>query len=290
MKILKYLTYSLVLSLMVVSCDKHEIAFDTTPALDAEFQLHYFEPIVSKSANYIDSVFINDVLYSSVAGNGALATYNGVPSGSTGKFFAVKSGVINIKLYRGKEVKNADGTTKKVPELIYNQNCELTPGKQNVFVHDLAKEPVVVDNHFPYWPSRPSNVATFDTDSVASVMFVNLLYETPGVTYAGALQYQYEDVRTGEWVNIGAPVLFGQATERTHVKVVKDSHNSWGTCDVNYRILDENGNVLQVMNTYGNMIDYADYWSMGIGRAHMHILRGYRMSTPVCGVSRWWSK
>ena len=93
MKILKYLTYSLALMLLLASCDKHEMKFvDNKVVTDmAEFQLHYFEPIANTAANYIDSVFVNGVLYSSVNGSGQLVPYNGVPGGGIGKFFTVYS-------------------------------------------------------------------------------------------------------------------------------------------------------------------------------------------------------
>ena len=114
MKILKYLTYSLALILMVASCEKHEILFPTTPVdkNDAMFQLHYFEPINNVAANYIDSVFVNDVIYSSVDGSGQLLPYNGVPGGSAARFFTVKSGEVNLKFYRKGNI-------------VYNQNVSL---------------------------------------------------------------------------------------------------------------------------------------------------------------------
>lgn len=280
MKILKYLTYSLALILMVASCDKHEILFNTDPITDtdAEFQLHYFEPINNTAAYYIDSVFVNDVLYSSVNGSGQLLPYNGIPGGSVGRFFAVKSGEVNFKFYRK-------------GELVYNQNVTLAPGKQNVFVHNLEKAPAVVDNGFPYWNTSSSSATpeTFDTDSVASVMFVNMLYEDATTPYSGKLQYQYEDVRTKEWKNVGEPVAFGEGTTRVNVKVVKTTHNSSGNCYVNYRILDKSGNILKVYNSGGKEVDYSDYWRAYIGRAYMHIYSGVRTAKPTQGVKVWTS-
>ena len=89
---------------MVASCDKHELMFNTIPAGEAEFQLHYFEPINNAAAYYIDSVFVNGVLYSSVNGSGQLLPYNGVPGGGIGKFFSINPGDVNLKFYRKGEV------------------------------------------------------------------------------------------------------------------------------------------------------------------------------------------
>ena len=280
MKLLKYLTYSLALILMVASCEKHEILYDTIPVdkNDAMFQLHYFEPINNVAANYIDSVFVNDVIYSSVNGSGQLLPYNGVPGGTTGRFFTVKSGEVNLKFYRKGNI-------------VYNQNVTLTPGKQNVFVHNLNQKPVVIDNQSPFWNQNSTEATpeTFDTDSIASVMFVNFLYEDATTPYPGKIQYQYEDARTKEWTNLGKAVAFGESTERTKIKVVKSEFNSNGYCRVNYRMLDEDGNILQVMNSAGKMVNYSDYWIAYIGRSYMHIYGGVRTAKPVSAVKQWTS-
>lgn len=278
MKVLKYLAYSLALCFMIASCDKHEILYNTEPAQDAEFQLHYFEPIVNKAANYIDSVFVNGVLYSSVNGSGQLLPYNGVPGGATGRFFSVKSGEVNFKFYRKDKV-------------VYDQNCTLVAGKQNVVVHDLTKAPVVLDNGYPYQHTTEwvPGVSEYGTDSLATVKFCNFLYEKPGEPYAGKLQYQWEHPRTKEWHNLGAPVAFGQATERVAITIVKTVHNSSGYCRINYRILDENGELLKVRNSGGKMVNYGDYWNGYIGRSYMHFFRGNRAATPTCAVSQWTS-
>lgn len=278
MKILKYLTYSLVLSLLVVSCDKHEIMYgDKVPANMAEFQLHYFEPIINDADHYIDSVYVNDILCSSVKGN-QLKPYNGVPT-SGNKFFYVNPGEVNIKFYREDVV-------------VYDQNVNLSIGKQNVIVHDLNKVPVVIDNQFPYWDlsSTTATAETFNTDSVTSIMFINLLYEAEGQPYEGKLQYQYQDVRTKEWKNVGEPVAFGEATKRTPVKVVKTTFNDHGSCRIDYRLLDENGDVLKYINSKGKETSYSDYWTGYIGYVQMHFYAGIRtQKTPYAWVYQWQS-
>lgn len=279
MKIFKYLAVSVLLS-AAGSCDKHEILYNTEPAPDAEFQLHYFEPVPNTAAWYIDSVFVNDVLYSSVDGAGQLLPYNGVPGGATGRFFAVNAGETNFKFYRK-------------GRLCYDQTVTLKSGKQNVFVYDTTKAPVVVDNRFPYWDPTTSTATpeTFNTDSVAKVMFCNFMYENDPegnlVPYSGTLQYQWKDPRSTKdepiWHNVGSPVAFGQATERTLIKVVKSIYNSSGYCRIDYRILDEDGNLLRMINSNGKEVDYSDYWNAYIGRSYMHIFGGIRNADVKAG-------
>jgi hypothetical protein len=279
MKILKYLTYSLALMLLLASCDKHEMKFvDNEVVTDmAEFQLHYFEPIANTAANYIDSVFVNGVLYSSVNGSGQLVPYNGVPGGGIGKFFTVKPGDVNFKFYRKGNI-------------VYDQNVNLTKGKQNVIVHDMDLAPIVIDNGYPYQhTSGTPSVATWDTDSLETVKFVNLLYENATTPYPGKLQYQWKNPRTKEWENLGNPVAFGEATERAPILIVKTTHNSSGSCRIDYRILTEDGEVLQVANSGGKMVNYSDYWTGYIGRSYMHFFRGIRTGSPTCAVSQWTS-
>ena len=262
---------------MLASCTKHEILPDTRPAEDAEFQLHYFEPVVNQASNYIDSVFVNGILYSSVNGSGQLLPYNGVPGGATGRFFSVQSGEVNFKFYRKDQV-------------VYDKTCTLNPGKQNVIVHDMNLAPLVLDNQFPYpHTSEWTPGSIYNTDSISSIKFINLLYEAPGQPYDGALQYQWKHPRTKEWINLGTPVRFGEATNREIITVVKEVYNSSGYCRIDYRILDENGDILQVRNSKGKMVDYSDYWTGYIGQAKMHFFRGFRTVEPRCNVSQWGS-
>lgn len=284
MKVFKYLTFALVLAALV-SCEKHELKFDTRELdeSDAEFQLHYFEPVPrTGSAYYIDSVFVNGILYSSVNGSGQLQQYNGVPGGATGRFFAVKAGDVTFKFMRKGEV-------------VYEKTTTLNSGKQNVFVYDLTKDPIVIDNGYPYnkaFHDTPT-AETWGTDSIATVRFYNFMYEEPGVPYPGKLQYQWRNEvkdEEGNWIwhNVGEPVGFGEASARTALIVHKTVYNSSGYRAMYYRILDENGNVLKVTNSSGNVVDYSDYWTAYIGRAYMHIWAGVRTSkNPYAYVSNW---
>ena len=279
MKILRYLTYSLALMLMIASCDKHELQYNTTPVTGAEFQLHYFVPVSSTATAYaVDSVMLNGVQVSSVKGAGQLKPQGSIPgSGYTGRFFSVKAGETNIKFYKGGNV-------------IYDQNVTLTASKQNVIVHDLDKAPIVIDNQYPYQHvSGIPNVTTWDTDSLQTVMFINLLYEKAGEPYKGKLQYQWQHPTTKEWKDLGTPVGFGEATERTEVRVIKTTHNSEGSCRIDYRILTEDREVLQILNSGVKYVDYSDWWTGYIGRAYMHFYRGVRTEKGSSGVTNWTS-
>ncbi|MBP5390676.1 MAG: hypothetical protein J6Y40_01170 [Bacteroidales bacterium] len=287
MKKIRFSIIALAALLVLGSCTKHKLWFpmDEMPKDGAEFQLHYFEPINNVAANNIDSVYINGTLYSSKDGGGSLLPYNGVPCMDVGKFFYAPAGSVNIRLMRGGET-------------IYDRNTTLEAKKQNVFIHDLNEDPIVVDNRYPYWNDRgvASTAATFGDDSVCKVMFVNLLYESPGVPYSGKLQYQYKRNDAGDdepWNNIGDPVGFGEGTERTLVLIHYEggpTSNYYKSQRENYRILDENGDILQVLNSAGTkMIDYSDWWTARVGKVYMHIFRGYRTAKPVCGVTQWTS-
>jgi len=280
MKFFKYLTYSLALMLMVVSCDKHEILYDSTPAPEAEFQLHYFEPIVNSAANYIDSVYVNGKLLCGADGGAQLLPYNGVPGGSTGRFFAVNPGQNQFTFYRKDKV-------------VYDKTVNLVKGKQNIIVHDLDVDPIVLDNGYPYQHvSGLASAATWGTDSLATIKFVNLLYEDGNTPYKGKLQYQWQNPRTKVWEDLGNPVAFGEATDRCPILIVKSVYNSSGYCRIDYRILTEDGERLQVGNSSGKLSNYSDYWNGYIGRSYMHFFRGVRLggkAGPTCAVSQWTS-
>ena len=261
------------------SCSKHKLLFKMTPVEEnaAEVQIHYMEPITNAAANYIDSVYINDKLVSSANGSGSLATYNGVPGGAVGRFFVANVGTNNIKFMRKGAV-------------VYNQDVTLTAGKQNVIVHNLNQAPIVIDNEFPYWNrTAPATGANWNTDSVCKIMFINLLYENATTPYPGTLQYQ--GVRQGEdgvYFNVGAPVAFGQTTGRVEVILHKSVFNSSGYQRIDYRIINENGEILKVWSG-SKMVNYSDYWNGYIGRCYMHFFSGVRTANPAPAVRQWTS-
>jgi len=272
MKIIKYLSLILAVTL-VASCEKEPIEYDANPIGEvAEFQLNYVVPVTTAAANNITKVEINGQLY---ANNTApLKTYNAIPSGSAGRFYTVNPGTVNIKMYQGTDM----------DQLVYDQNTTLTVSKQNVFVHDFNQPPVVIDNGYPYIRRE-----VVETDSTTWVKFYNFLYETAGVPTTLRLQYQYVSHRTGELVNIGNPVAFGESTGWEQVLLLKTDIVSSGSRRIDYKIkvIDDNGAVvgdLQVMKSNGTYASYSDYWTGYLGRRAHHIFCGYRAASPTSGV------
>jgi hypothetical protein len=278
MKNIRYMIL-LLATLGMVSCDKHEIEYRATPLTGemAEIQLHYFVPLESKANNHIYKMEIAGKEY--VNNNSSiLSVYNGIPSGSVGRFYAVNTGDVNIKLYKGPEM-----------ELTYDKNVKLSAGKQNVFVYDFDKEPIVFDNGYPY----EQNV-TMDTDSTCWVKFYHFLYEKEGEYSSLKLQYQYQytkrDGSKSEWINIGDPIGFGETTGWQPIRVIKEVYNSSGKARVDYniKVQDANGEYtvdLQTINKNGKYIPYSDYWNNYIGRRYHHVLKGMRSSQPIASVS-----
>lgn len=281
MMIMKKIRFSILLVaavLLLASCTKHKMWFpqDKMPENWAEFQIHYYEPSANSASYNMDTLYINGEIYGSKDGGTTLQYNNGLPRAaySVGKFYGVPAGSVNIKCMRKGVV-------------VYDQNTTLTVGKQNVIIHDLNAPPVVIDNGYPYWSkTAPTNVTNWNSDSVIKVKFVNLLYESPGVPYPGRLQYQYKRRDYDQWANVGEPVAFGEATAHETIVIHKTVFNSSGNQNVDYRILDENGNILQVKSG-SKMVDYSDWWTGYIGRVYIHFFRGYRTAAPNCAVSQW---
>lgn len=281
MKIIKYISLFLI-ALAAISCDKHEIEYMTTPVGNdmAEVQLHYFVPVTAVADNNIYKVEIGGQEY---VNNGAavISTYNATPSGTVGRFYAVKAGDVNIKLYKGSDM-----------ELVYDKNVTLATGKQNIFVYDFDKEPIVFDNGYPYNTNTTAN-----TDSICWVKFYHFLYEKEGEYCPLKLQYQYQyikDIKSGEkseWINIGNPIGFGETTGWQPIRVIKSIFNSSGYARIDYKIKvqDENGEYtgdLQLWNSNGKYISYSDYWNGYIGRRYHHIIKGMRSAKPIASVSQ----
>lgn len=289
--IVKLLSLFFMLVTLGTACEKHVVEYDSRdlPNDVAEFQLHYFVPVVTGAANNITKVEVNNQLYAN--NTTPLAPYNALPSGGIGLFFTAPSGVTNIKLYKGAN-----------QDLVYDQNVTLQPGKQNVFVYDFEKPPVAINNGYPY-----EKIITDSTGTFAWVKFYNFLFETAGVTTPLKLQYQYQynmdpgpltthTNQKSDWINAGNPVSFGEATDWVQIPVIKhaDRDVTAGTERIDYRIrvIGENGEdlgPLQVRNSAGNMVDYADFWNATIGRRMHHIFGGYRAATPISSVRQFYA-
>ncbi len=268
------------LSALMFSCKKHVVEYNAVNLSggEAEFQLHYLVPLTAVTANNIYKVEINGVM---IANNSnPLTTYNAIPSGGVGRFFSTKKGQANIKLYKGEGL-----------EPVYDQNVDLKAGKQNVFVYDFSKPPIVFDNGYPYQP-----LVTEYTGSTAWVKFYNFLFEKEGVPTNLKLQYQCQYVivdstkEKSDWMNVGKPVAFGESTgwEPVHVNVSTTAITS-GNDRVDYRIkvIDQNGNDtgdLLVLNASSKIVNYSDWWTAYVGRRYYHVISGMRADKPNCAV------
>ena len=276
MKVFKYLAIALTFVIGLSACEKIELThpYDDVDGRTALFQIFYYEPVANDAANYIDSVFVNDVLYSSVKGAGQLVTYNAVPSGAVGRFFSAKPGDIKLRFMRG-------------GENVYEKVVPIKEGKQGIFVYDLDENPSILELT-PFGQRPTPTVSEWDTDSVAFVRFVNFIYEDATTPYPGKLQYQWRraDQDTDTWQNVGNPVGFGEATEFETLIIHKETFNSAGAQTVYYRILTENGEVLEYFNGT-KMVPYSGSISHTIGRVTSHHFAGVRTATPSMARYNW---
>ena len=284
MKILKYIPLALV-ALGLVSCEKHEISFPMHNVNDmAQVQIHYFCPVAADAAHGIYKIELGDQTY--VQPNNAIImnTYNGQPSGSVGLFYTVTDLEPTLRYYVSPQ-----------QNLAYERKLKLIPNrKQNVIVYDFDKDPLIIDTGYGENGFTFDKTPSYETDSIGFVRFYNLMYETPGVPYAGKIQYQahyrsrWLNNQWTEWENVGEPVGFGECTSWAPVKIDQPQGAAYGQTAVYYRILDEDGNVLKVMNQSGNYVDYSDYWTLYVGRRYQHFIRGFRSDKTIrAGVSVW---
>jgi hypothetical protein len=279
MRLVKYILGIFVV-FTAVSCKKNVVKYDAASASGlAEFQLHYFVPLVANDSNYVYKIEMDANVYengvTSASGvyspSSMIQTYNAAPSGSTGRFYTTTPGAHNLKLYISKQFKP-----------LYDQAVTLQEGKQNIFVYDYSKPPIVFNNNAPY-PTE----TTERTDSSAWVRFYNFMFETGNTPTPLKLQYQYRYVRnvatkdTSGWINLGNPLAFGQSTGWERIPVIKTTEISQGSASVYYRIrmIGNDGSdqgSLQITNSSSKLVDYSDFWTETIGRVYHHVLSGWR--------------
>lgn len=286
MKSAKYILAIVAALFALGSCEKHVIKFDYKPIDElgktAQFEITYVAPVANETVNYIDVIELNGVQIASTKGGNSLVPYGTLPnggSGATGRFFVTKPGVNNLKFYQ-------ERNGEKV--LVYDKDVNLEAKKQNLFVYSLSEDPVIIDNLYPY-PKNPEKptTATFDTDSVATIRFINFAYKGDAQTpYPGKIQYQWCHDKSkgavgrggadGDWHNIGEPVGFGEATVRETVIVWKETFNSSGQEQMWFRGIDPET---------GSVIIANDYWTTLIGVHMNHLYRGVKGGTPKAGVT-----
>ena len=310
MKIMKYLSLA-ILALATVSCEEHVIEYNAEPipANSAMVQIHYMVPQKASTSISIFKIELDGKTY---VNNGAalMAAYGSYPGSS--KYYTVNSGSVTLKLYQSADMFEAYSNTIS----------DLKAGKKyQVVVHDLALPPTVIDSDFSFKDdvATEENMTEF-TAQYHYKNFYNFLYEDTGVPYTeGSLQYQYRVIEDWdaynaynkmtdaeketawdgytEWMNVGAPVAFGESTGWQKLTVIKNPT----AVDANYatayyRIVvpgevDEDGNpvIFQYINSGGTAyVNYSDYWTAYGGRHDIHFLRGFRSNTASrMAVSQW---
>ena len=113
--------------LLLVGCEKHEIEFNPSDPVTgmAQFQVMYVEPIAVSTANRIDSMFVNGMLYNSINMPQTMAV-NAVTPYPNG-FYTAPAGMTNIKLYRGADANGSAvvPATDKVKVFLQRQSLAL---------------------------------------------------------------------------------------------------------------------------------------------------------------------
>lgn len=270
MKILKYLTV-LASVIFFASCEKHDLTIANEELLAdnmAELRLHYAEPLTTGATYRFDSLYINGKLNAN--STNAFGPTNVMPNSNT--FYSVPAGTVNIKCWRK-------------GNLVYDYDITAKAGKQDVFMYDIEQAPIVYDSKFPYYSNAATGTAaTWGSDSTAYIEFFNFLYEEYGtkkVPYSGTLQLQYQDTRTEEWVNIGSPVKFGEASGRAKVKVVKPAGIDYVQRTITYRLVDAEGNPFKYTNTSGKEVEYTLNYNTRSGRVYLFYTWGIRTSKSI---------
>lgn len=278
MKYIKYIVIAASLVFAASACQKHVIEFAESSSVtgQAQFQIIYAEPITVNNTNRIDSVFVNGKLYNSINMPQKL-TVNGIIPYPNG-YYVAPAGTVNLKFFRGKD----DNGAAKV---VYEKNVNLSERKQQVIVYSLNEDPFILDDEYPYVThSTGSASTTFDTDSLVSYRFINMLHNSDGTPYTGKLQYQYSNNSgssyvNGDWNNLGEPIGFGEQTTRNFAVVHKTVFNSSGYQTLRFRCVDP--------ATGETVSGTTDYWTAYIGRVNTHMLRGRRGGSPASGYTQY---
>lgn len=315
MKTLKYMGMILTTAFLVMSCEKHEIEFDSRPADGvALVQFHNEIPVPTGTAYNFLKVELNGVDVTN--GNYVtLSSWNTIPT-ALGRYYSTNTGQATIKLYQGTAL-----------NLVYEQTVNLNAGKQGLILYDYSKPPLVITEPDNFIPDRPS----YDTDTIEYVRFFNLMRESPEVDSDLKLQYQYQytlhplytlddeaagtipegkkvgettgDATKSDWLNLGEPVAFGEDTGWQLVPVKKASYVTQGSARVDFRIKVTQGGVEGTTMTAGDNLlicydrssarsvtGYTDYWTGTVGRRYYHFFSGYRAVTPGVDIAQFIEK
>ena len=323
-KILKYTVMIFTATLFMMSCEKHEIGFDTVSNTNMAFvQLHNQLPVPVGTEYNFYKVELNGLDLSRNGGtppvNVPLNSWNSLPT-ALGRYYETATGQASIKLYQ---------STNHV--LKYDQSVALQAGKQGLILYDFDKPPLSfmeVDNFI-------NDRAPYFTDTVTFIRFFNLMQESAGVASNLKLQYQYQylinplytetDALQGKipagykigdavpeanrvrspWINLGGPVGFGEDTGFQIVPVKRVTWVSQGDARIDYRVVVAQGGVEGVTMTAGDHLlicrdgrsaasvtasGFTDWWTGYVGRYAYHFFGGYRDDIPGMAIVQYFQR
>lgn len=285
-KIFKSLALLLTVVFTLSACEKHEIIYNADEVDSdavAEFQLLNFIPSTSSSQTLLNAVVLNDTDTIATV-NYPLKRYNGIPLGSTTRFFTRKPGTYTIKCF-----KKAGSTT---PD--YEGTFTLTAGKQEVYLHSWTADPLILDANYPYGNGANSMPGTV-SDTTLHLNFVNLWYESAGVPCSSKVQYQYcfRSYSTGytEWQDLGDAVGFGEQTGFHSVSIPNKGIGYYGGPSSSITNGYANLYTRSIRIDTGKVLPYiTDSWTdpvPGFGRYINHVLRGAGRANYIA--SSWYS-
>lgn len=292
MKSIKYLMLAVASAFMLSSCSDKNVDVDapweTVNNNQAQVQILFEAPVVNNTSNYIYKIEMAGKTY---VNNGAamITPYNGAPGGSTGLFYTIPAGNNHVTLWG----KTKDPNKVKTDSIYFDHDFTVEGGKKyQVFIAETDKAPIVIE--VPVIPHK----TTTNTAEYCAVRFYNFMWETAGVRPDYKLQlriqaYDNETKTYGEYVNVGKPVGFGEATEWLMPDVYKTTYNSAGSQRVNLDVMkvmpDGSLEPLTWLNAKAaEQAKFTDYWTESIGRGYCWILRGVRNETlaPIA-ISQW---
>lgn len=255
----------------LLSCGEPKPEPEPDPGPIAELQILYVEPHGLHSPFDIDSVFVNDVLVAAVDGHDPLRQYDGTPFNTVGKYIQTNAGLATILFYRRNNV-------------VYEKTAILHEGRQHLFVYDLSKEPLVIQDVFPYKDSifhDPETLATYRADSVITAKFVNLAYDDKMIPCQGKLYCEWNDPKNAAegWHHTGRPIGFGESTELNGIaldKAFSDLHYY----KIDFRFLKEDGTEYTYINSSNREKPFTDYDNVYAGQSYIYVLCGNRNAIP----------
>lgn len=305
MKYLKYLTLSLFACMIMSSCEKQGVEFNWTTPTEAQIQLWYFTPTGS-TINYAligdltDVSLDKDGLYENPSrsvfqdfsnNHGTfLAKNNFIPSGSTGLFYQVTAGKVDIALGTEKlttaEVEEVEDSTYYVRTEIYRQSVNLENNKQyQLLIYDLEKAPKVIEHVTPpMW----SETDSLGDGNHAAIKLINLMFEDATTTTEGKYIQAWLKKRDANGVVAetpfykSKPVAFGDVSEWMEVELVKSSLIEQGSerVYVDLHEVTADGQDLGLLKYYNKKgqekLFENDYWTTYYGRATYWVVCGTR--------------